>query len=114
MLYKYQSGVIYNGTYLGQPVIYPDFSDDTIGQYNEFLINWLKAVLKIDSFSGFVLNDNWPQDESYENVEKNNFPYFSSVSPRKSTYFIWWKVTIFAGNTGSDAIYPAMDPPGTW
>ncbi|KAH1012468.1 probable alpha-glucosidase Os06g0675700 [Dendroctonus ponderosae] len=92
VLYKYQSGLIYNGTYLGQKVVFPDFSNETIRQYNEVLINWLETVLKVDSFSGFVMNDNWPQDESYENVEKGDFPYYSSAIEDQMQYTLPWTV----------------------
>lgn len=83
LLYKYQSGIVYNGTYLGETVVYPDFSSESIGEYIQTLINWTDTTLGTKYISGYVLNDNWPQDDSYDNVEKKDFPYYTDVSIRE-------------------------------
>lgn len=81
ILYRNQSsGNIYNGTYLGNSVAFPDFSNSTLAaQFVQSLVDWIDSKLGLEYISGFVLNDNWPQDDSYVNVDKTDFPYYSKV-----------------------------------
>lgn len=82
ILYRNQSsGNIYNGTYLGTSVAFPDFSNSTLAsQFMQALVEWIDSQLGLDNISGFVLNDNWPQDDSYVNVDKTDLSYYSEVS----------------------------------
>ncbi|XP_066252231.1 lysosomal alpha-glucosidase-like [Euwallacea similis] len=90
VLYKNQKGVIYNGIYLSRTVVYPDFSITSIGDYINFLIEWLDSKIGLSSISGFVLNDNWPQDDSYKKVESKGLPYFSKALNQQMQYTLPW------------------------
>ncbi|XP_050293641.1 neutral alpha-glucosidase C-like [Anthonomus grandis grandis] len=77
LLYKYQSGIVYNGTYLNNKVVYPDYSNGSISEFIQIMFDWINTNIGIENIHGFVLNDNWPQDDSYTNVEKNEFLYYT-------------------------------------
>ncbi|XP_066146865.1 lysosomal alpha-glucosidase-like [Euwallacea fornicatus] len=92
ILYKNQKGVIYNGTYLSRTVVYPDFSITSIGDYINFLMEWLDNTIGRSSISGFVLNDNWPQDDSYQKVLRKDLPYFSEAFNEQMKYTLPWNL----------------------
>lgn len=82
VLYKTNTGEIFNGSYYGKQVAFPDFTHPSIA---EFYIRFM-GNLPTQSFDGIVLVDNWPSEESFEMNQNGSFPYLSEV--RYFYYFI--------------------------
>ncbi|CAG9772551.1 unnamed protein product [Ceutorhynchus assimilis] len=89
ILYKNENGSIYEGSYLNQPVVYPDYSANS-SEYMETLIKWIDTHLGMDYISGFILNDNWPEDESFIKVPSSSFPYYTQEINNQMLYTLPW------------------------
>lgn len=77
ILYKLDEEV-YTGSYLDIDVAYPDYGHPNIQDYIKELDTYLQKIINV-KISGFVLNDNWPTDDSFK-MTNASFSYLSKVS----------------------------------
>ncbi|KAG5893095.1 hypothetical protein JTB14_024296 [Gonioctena quinquepunctata] len=91
LLYKYNNS-LYTGTYLKENVSYPDYSTSSIQMYMEKFDNFIKKYIPID-IDGYILNDNWPVEETYKMDKNTSFPYFPEIFQEAMSYTIPWNAT---------------------
>ncbi|XP_030753565.1 alpha-glucosidase-like [Sitophilus oryzae] len=92
VLYKDRSGNVYLGKYLKLPVSYPDFTHPSIEDFLKVLMQWIKDQIGLEKISGFVLNNNWPQDDSYKATLNTSFPYMTDKLNEQMVYTLPWNV----------------------
>ncbi|XP_060526956.1 lysosomal alpha-glucosidase-like [Cylas formicarius] len=94
VLYSTVNGT-YKGEYLGRSVAYPDFSHPSIRSYIEELVELISAKIGMDEISGFVLNDNWPDDSSYKKPDSTDLPYMSDALYDAMSYTLPWNLLTY-------------------
>ncbi|XP_063229964.1 probable maltase-glucoamylase 2 [Bacillus rossius redtenbacheri] len=74
-------GSLYSGEYRGRPVHYPDFAHPGAGNWTASNLRLLSAAAGNVSavLAGFVLADNWPQDDS-PGREAEDLPYLPQAA----------------------------------
>ncbi|KAF7274870.1 hypothetical protein GWI33_012468 [Rhynchophorus ferrugineus] len=93
IFYKDSSGDIYQGSYLGLPVAYPDYTHKNIKGFAENLIKWIHEKLGEKTISGFVLSENWLQDDSVDEVYNSSFKYYPENINIQMQYTIPWNLS---------------------
>ncbi|XP_066993775.2 lysosomal alpha-glucosidase [Anabrus simplex] len=87
---KNPNGSEYLGIYKLAPVIYPDFFDESSGEWLRNHVSSLVSDIPSDNIGGYLLQNNWPENEYREGTGEDLDYLPQEVNGYLSNNTIWW------------------------